>query len=194
MSAVRILTLAAAGVREGRATTVNDRDDAARFDAAVLPHVRSAYNLARWLTRSDADAEDVVQEAALRAWRFFGGFRGENPRAWFLTIIRRTAMTWLSRGRAERDAEPFDEEIHGAEGAAPDPERVAIGAADARRLRRALEGLPSRLREVVVLREQEGLSYREIASVAEIPIGTVMSRLARARERLMRELGAPEER
>jgi RNA polymerase sigma-70 factor (ECF subfamily) len=173
---------------------VDDRDDASRFDAAVLPHVRSAYNLARWLTRSDADAEDVVQEAALRAWRFFGGFRGENPRAWFLTIIRRTAMTWLSRGRPERDADPFDEEIHGAEDAVPDPERVAIGAADARRVRRALEGLPPRLREVVVLREQEGLSYREIAAVAEIPIGTVMSRLARARERLMRELGAPEER
>jgi RNA polymerase sigma-70 factor (ECF subfamily) len=185
--------IAAAGAGE-RDTTVNDRDDASRFDAAVLPHVRSAYNLARWLTRSDADAEDVVQEAALRAWRFFGGFRGENPRAWFLTIIRRTAMTFLSRGRAEREADPFDEEVHGADDAAPDPERIAIGAADARRLRRALEGLPPALREVVVLREQEGLSYREIASVAEVPIGTVMSRLARARERLMRELGAPEER
>jgi len=171
---------------------MDDSDEASRFDAEVLPHVRSGYNLARWLTRNDADAEDVVQEAALRAWRFFRGFRGENPRAWFLTIIRRTAMTLLSRRPAERDADPFDEEVHTELAESPDPERLAIGSAGVERVRRSLEALPAALREVIVLREQEGLSYKEIAAAAEIPIGTVMSRLARARERLLRDLSGEE--
>jgi RNA polymerase sigma-70 factor (ECF subfamily) len=172
---------------------VDPEDDASRFDSAVLPHVASGYNLARWLTKNDEDARDVVQEASLRAWRFFGGFRGENGRAWFLTIVRRTAWTWLGRKGSGRDAEPFDEEVHGAAEGAPDPERLAIGAASAERVRRALERLPAALREIVVLREQEGLSYKEIASAAGIPIGTVMSRLSRARERLMRDLSESEE-
>jgi RNA polymerase sigma-70 factor (ECF subfamily) len=188
------VTIAFPGGRAGEksATPVNDSNQASRFDEEILPHVRSGYNLARWLTRSDADAQDVVQEASLRAWRFFRGFRGENPRAWFLTIIRRTAMTWLARGRAERDADLFDEEIHTGDAGAPDPERLALGAIGAERVRRALEALPAALREVVVLREQEGLSYKEIAAVAEIPIGTVMSRLARARDRLLRDLSREE--
>ena len=190
MSAIRIVP--AGGSAGESPDRMNDRDDASRFDAAVLPHVRSGYNLARWLTKNDADAEDVVQEASLRAWRFFRGFRGEHPRAWFLTIVRRTAMTWLSRRRPERDADPFDEEIHTELAGAPDPERLAIGSAGVERVRRALEALPDALREVVVLREQEGLAYKEIAAVAEIPIGTVMSRLARARERLLRDLSGEE--
>jgi len=169
---------------------MKDRDSAAqsRFDEVILPHVRSGYNLARWLTRNDADAEDVVQEAALRAWRFFESFRGENARAWFLTIVRRTGMTWLSRRGTERDSDEFDEAIHTERDDSPDPERLAIEHAGVERIRGALEALPAPLREVVVLREQEGLSYKEIATIAAIPIGTVMSRLARARSRLLATL------
>jgi RNA polymerase sigma-70 factor (ECF subfamily) len=166
---------------------------ASRFDAVVLPHVRSAYNLARWLSKNDEDAEDIVQEAALRAWRFFGGFRGENPRAWFLTIVRRTGLTWLSKRHAFPESDEFDEEKHSSE-EAPDPERVTLGRATADQVRHALEGLPAPLREAFILREQEGLSYKEISAVTEVPIGTVMSRLARARERLSRSLGGEEER
>jgi len=158
-----------------------------RFDAAILPHVGSGYNLARWLTGNDADAEDVAQEAALRAWRFFDGYRGGNARAWFLTIVRRTAMTWLSR-RGRENSDEFDETIHTDLDETPDPERLAIEQAGVDRVRGALAALPAPLREVVVLREQEGLSYKEIAGVAAIPIGTVMSRLARARSRLLRTL------
>jgi RNA polymerase sigma-70 factor (ECF subfamily) len=169
---------------------MKDREGSAqsRFDAAISPHVRSGYNLARWLTRNDADAEDVVQEAALRAWRFFRSYRGENGRAWFLTIVRRTWITWLSRRRAERESEEFDESIHTDLDEAPNPERLVIEQAGVERIRGALEALPAPLREVVVLREQEGLSYKEIASIAGVPIGTVMSRLARARSRLLRTL------
>jgi RNA polymerase sigma-70 factor (ECF subfamily) len=174
-------------MREGDASAQS------RFDADILPHVRSGYNLARWLTRNDADAEDVVQEAALRAWRFFDSFRGENPRAWFLTIVRRTGMTWLSRRGATRDADEFDEALHTDRDDAPDPEKLAIERAGVERIRGALETLPAPLREVVVLREQEGLSYKEIATIAGIPIGTVMSRLARARSRLLTTLSAERE-
>ena len=171
----------------------SDASPQSRFDEAILPHVRSGYNLARWLTRNDADAEDVVQEAALRAWRFFDSFRGENARAWFLTIVRRTGMTWLSRRGAERDSDEFDEAVHTERDDAPDPERIAIEQAGVARVRGALEALPPPLREVVVLREQENLSYKQIAAIAGIPIGTVMSRLARARSRLLRTLSPPKE-
>ena len=170
------------GMKDGDASAQS------RYDAAILPHVPSAYNLARWLTRNDADAEDVVQEAALRAWRFFESFRGENARAWFLTIVRRTGMTWLSRRGAARNTDEFDETVHTDREDAPDPERLAIERAGVDRIRGALESLPAPLREVVVLREQDGLSYKEIAAIAGIPIGTVMSRLARARSRLLAAL------
>jgi RNA polymerase sigma-70 factor (ECF subfamily) len=165
-----------------------DASAQSRFDADILPHVRAGYNLARWLTRNDADAEDVVQEAALRAWRFFDSFRGGNARAWFLTIVRRTGMTWLTRRGAERNADEFDEALHTDRDDAPDPERLAIERAGVERIRGALETLPAPLREIVVLREQEGLSYKEIATIAGIPIGTVMSRLARGRSRLLAAL------
>jgi RNA polymerase sigma-70 factor (ECF subfamily) len=170
-----------------------DASAQSRFDAAILPHVRSGYNLARWLTRNDVDAEDVVQEAALRAWRFFESFRGDNARAWFLTIVRRTGMTWLSHRSAARDSDEFDEAIHTDRDDAPDPERIAIEQAGIERIRSALAALPAPLREVVVLREQEGLSYKQIATIAGIPIGTVMSRLARARSRLLAKLSADKE-
>ncbi len=170
---------------------MKDEDSSAqmRFDAAILPHTGSGYNLARWLTGNDTDAEDVAQEAALRAWRFFDSYRGGNARAWFLTIVRRTAMTWLSR-RGRENSDEFDEAIHTDLDETPDPERLAIEQAGVERVRAALGALPAPLREVVVLREQEGLSYKEIAAVAAIPIGTVMSRLARARSRLLRTLSA----
>lgn len=153
-----------------------------RFEQAVLPHLDAAYNLARWLTRNDHDAEDVVQEASLRALQFFDGFRGGTGRAWLLSIVRNTCYTWLRKNRAA--AEPFDEEIHSGGGDSGSPETAAIEKAGRQMLKTALEELPLEFREVLVLRELEGLSYEEIASVAGIPAGTVMSRLARARQRL----------
>ena len=154
----------------------------------MLPHVDSAYNLARWLVRSEAQAEDLAQDSMLRAYRFFGGFRGGDPRAWLLKIVRNTCYSWLESNRGTRDAAEFDEQIHGV--AEVTPESLAMAGADRERLTRALEGLPARLREVLVLRELEGLSYKEIAEVAGIPIGTVMSSLSRARRRLEQALGA----
>jgi RNA polymerase sigma factor (sigma-70 family) len=154
-----------------------------RFEEAVLPHLDAAHNLARWLTRSDRDAEDVVQTAYLRALQFFDGFHGANPRAWLLAIVRNAFYTWLQQNRAQELATPFDEEIH-AEGAAGDAEADLLLHADRHLLRQALEALPVAYREAIVLRELEGLSYREIAAVAGVPIGTVMSRLARARRQL----------
>jgi RNA polymerase sigma-70 factor (ECF subfamily) len=174
---------------------MKDEDSSAqsRFDAAILPHAGSGYNLARWLTRNDADAEDVVQEAALRAWRFFDSYRGDNARAWFLTIVRRTGLTWLSHRSKQKDSDEFDEAVHTDLDDAPDPERLAIERTGVESIRAALEALPVPLREVVVLREQEGLSYKQIASIAGIPIGTVMSRLARARSRLLATLSTGKE-
>jgi len=155
-----------------------------RFEAVVLPHLDAAYNLARWLTRHDDDAEDVVQTACLRALRFFDGFQGGNPRSWLLTIVRNTFYSWVAQ-RREREADaPFDEEIHAVETPGGGPEAELLRRADAELLRQGFATLPVLFREVMVLREIEGLSYKEIAAVAGIPIGTVMSRLARARRQL----------
>ena len=165
-----------------------DWEEQQRFEAVVLPHLDAAHNLARWLIRREAEAQDVVQEAILRAYRFFGGFRGGDPRAWLLTIVRNTCYTWLANARGAYEAEEFDEALH----AVPEetPESLAIAGAERERLARALEGLPRRSREVLVLRELEGFSYKEIAEITGIPIGTVMSSLSRARDRLQRALGA----
>jgi len=163
----------------------------ARFEKAVLPHLDAAYNLARWLTRNDADAEDVVQEAALRAFKFFGGFRGGDSRAWLLTIVRNACYTWLRQNRAQELAATFDEETHGVEG--DNPETILLEGVDRRMLKEALEELPLEFREAIVLRELEGLSYKEIAAVADVPLGTVMSRLARARKRLQLRLSVRRE-
>jgi RNA polymerase sigma-70 factor (ECF subfamily) len=163
-----------------------DDDKLVRFEEAILPHLGAAYNLARWLTRDAHDAEDVVQEAYLRALQFFGGFRGGDGRAWLLAIVRNTCYTWLERKRAHKPATAFDEETHGAAPAAQGPDAQLLRQEDAQLLRRALEELPPEFREVIVLRELEDLSYRQIAEVTGAPIGTVMSRLARARERLQR--------
>jgi RNA polymerase sigma factor (sigma-70 family) len=157
-----------------------------RFADLALPHLGAAYNLARWLTRDDHDAEDVVQEAYLRAYRYFDGFRGGDARAWLLTVVGNTCRTWLKRNRPPEPATPFDEELHG--GSEGDAEVMLLRRADRDLLRAALERLPTDFREALVLRELEGLSYKEIAAVTGVPAGTVMSRLARGRERLRRVL------
>jgi RNA polymerase sigma-70 factor, ECF subfamily len=162
-----------------------------RFEQTVLPHLDAAYNLARWLTRNDQDAQDVTQEACLRAFRFFDGYQGGNIRSWLLTIVRNTCYTWLHQNRAPSTDEVFDEEIHGAEiSRSANPEIQVLASADKETLRRALDELPEVFREVLVLREIEGMSYKEIADVASVSLGTVMSRLARARTRLRQSLGA----
>ena len=163
----------------------------ARFEQAVLPHLGAAYNLARWITRNDQDAEDVVQESYLRALKFFGGFRGENSRPWLLTIVRNTCFTWLRQNRLSDLTTELDEEIHHMEPARGNPESIFLAAAQSELVRKAIEELPPEFREVVILREMEDLSYKEIADIASIPVGTVMSRLARARSRLQKLLAGP---
>ena len=164
-------------------------DERERFEQALLPHLGAAYNLARWLTRDDHDAEDLVQSAYLRALKFFGGFRGANSRAWLLSIVRNTCYTWIEQKRSHGPETAFDEGIHSTETSAMDPGNPVLREEDEQLVRRAVEELPVELREVVVLRELEGLSYKEISAIAAIPMGTVMSRLARARERLRQRLG-----
>jgi RNA polymerase sigma-70 factor (ECF subfamily) len=160
-----------------------------RFEQAVLPHLDAAYSLARWLTRNDQDAQDVTQESFLRAFRFFHGYQGGNMRAWLLTIVRNTCYTWLHQNRPPESALEFDEEIHSEEfSAVANPELQVLASADKGALQSALEELPEMFREVLVLREIEGMSYKEIADVASVSIGTVMSRLARARTRLRQAL------
>jgi RNA polymerase sigma-70 factor (ECF subfamily) len=153
------------------------------FDEIVLPHLDAAHNLARWLVRDSDHAEDVVQEACLRAFRYFGTFRGGNPRAWLLSIVRTTAFRWLQKNRAQQFAAEFNEELHSAGCESLSPETVLLQRADTQLLEQAMDRLPDRLREVLVLRELEGLSYKEIAEVVGMPMGTVMSTLFRARER-----------
>jgi len=154
------------------------------FERKVLPHLDAAYNLARFLMRNDQDAEDVVQEAALRAFRFFETFRGENGRAWFLSIVRNTSFTVLKRNRPEGTEVVFDEELHGSEVPLMEAGAALDRAQDQQTVRAAIEQLPVEFRETITLRELEGLSYKEIADIAGVPIGTIMSRLARARRQL----------
>jgi RNA polymerase sigma-70 factor (ECF subfamily) len=158
---------------------------AMNFEEAVMPHLDAAYNLARWLTRNEADAQDMVQEAYLRALRYFGGFRGTDARGWLLTIVRNTCYTWLRRNRSPELSCDFDEVAVARESEGPDPETEQVIKAQAQLVNEAIEKLPIEFREVVVLRELEELSYKEIAVVVGVPIGTVMSRLARARKRLL---------
>jgi RNA polymerase sigma-70 factor (ECF subfamily) len=158
------------------------------FEQTVLPHLDAAYNLARWLTRNDQDAEDVVQDAFVRALRFFGGFRGGDARAWLLAIVRNTSYDFLRRHRPQEVTDAFDEEIHSTAVQSATPETQLIRRGDQVLVRQALEQLPLPWREVIILRELEELSYKEIAEVSGIRIGTVMSRLARARARLQQLL------
>ena len=161
------------------------------FAQIALPHLDVAYNLARWLTRDEHLAEDVVQEAYLRAFRFFSSFRGGDGKAWLLAIVRNTFYSMRKRDHAHLH-EPFDEELHdgaveaGAQNG--DPEALLMRSAGGQIIREAMDALPAEFREVLVLREIEELSYKDIALVAEVPVGTVMSRLARARKLLRRQL------
>jgi RNA polymerase sigma-70 factor (ECF subfamily) len=159
-----------------------DAEDRLRFEQLVLPHIDAAFNLARWLLRRREDAEEVAQEALLRACRFFPGFHGGDARAWVLQIVRNTCYSWLEKNRPRELMVEFDEELHPRPVATP--ESIAIADEDRERLSRALESLPPRLREILVLRELEGCSYKEIAAIMSIPIGTVMSSLSRARRQL----------
>ena len=153
------------------------------FDEAVLPHLAAARRLARWLTRNEQDADDIVQEASLRAFRYFRTFVGGDSRAWFLTIVRNTCSSWQRR-RLTALTDPLDEEEHGSLRSDSDPEAVLLQADDATLVTRAMRNLPERLHRVLTLREFDGLSYRELAAAIGTPVGTVMSRLSRAREAL----------
>jgi len=155
------------------------------FEEAVMPHLDAAYNLARWLTRNEDDAQDMVQEAYLRALRFFGGFHGDDARAWLLTIVRNTCYTWLKRNRSAELSGDFEEVVLTKESDEPDPEASHVLKVQKQLINDAIEKLPTEFREVVILRELEELTYKEIAVITGIPIGTVMSRLSRARKRLL---------
>ena len=155
-----------------------------RFERVVLPHLDDAYTLARYLVRDEHDAQDVVQDAALRALRYFEGFSGGDARAWLLAIVRNCALDWRRRYRLDERSVPFDEFVHGPATASRSADAAAIEESEQHRVQRALGTLPLEFREVIVLREVQELRYREISDVLGVPIGTVMSRLARARRQL----------
>jgi RNA polymerase sigma-70 factor (ECF subfamily) len=166
-------------------------DQTSAFEQVVLPHLDAAHNLARWLVRNRHDAEDVVQEAYLRAFKFFGGYQGGDARAWVLKIVRNTSYTFLEKNRPTDLAEEFDETIHTAgtdRPGAPGAEAALLQSAESRMLHDALDELPVNYREILVLRELEGMSYKEIADFTGVPIGTVMSGLARGRSQLRERL------
>jgi len=158
------------------------------FEQAVLPHLDAAYNLARWLTRNERDAEDIVQESYLRAFRFFAGFRGGDARAWLMRIVRNTCYTWLHANRPLQEATEFDETLYSPDSRSPNPEEAVLRNDRGALVRKALETLPANFREILILRELEGLSYKEIAEITGMPAGTVMSSLSRARDRLRQVL------
>ena len=162
---------------------MSDQSKVVRFEEIALQHLGAAYSLARWLVHNEDDAEDLVQEAYLRALKFFSGYYGGNSRAWLLTIVRNTCYTWLQKNRTFV-TEPIDDNLEDAGLDFADPESLLLQQVDSQMVRQALQELPVEFREVVVLREMEGLSYKEIAVIADIPIGTVMSRLKRGRQRL----------
>jgi RNA polymerase sigma factor (sigma-70 family) len=166
------------------------KEELLSFEEAMLPHLDAAHNLARWLLRNEQDAEDVVQEAYLRAFKSFGGFHGSNGRAWLLTIVRNTSYTLLKKNKVVDLTTPFDEEIHASSHESVSPETILEHAEEAELVKEAMDALPAEFREILALRHQEGLSYKEIAEIAQIPPGTVMSRLARARAKLRECLAA----
>jgi RNA polymerase sigma-70 factor, ECF subfamily len=166
------------------------KQELASFEETMLPHMDAAHNLARWLLRNEQDAQDVVQEAYLRAFKSFAGFHGSNGRAWLLTIVRNTSYTLLKKNRAVDLTTTFDEEIHASGHDSVSPATILERSENADLVREAMNTLPVDFREILVLRHLEGLSYNEIADIAQIPPGTVMSRLARARGKLKECLGA----
>ena len=172
---------------------------ARRFERVVMPHLDSAYNLARWLTRNDADAQDVAQEAMLRAFKYFGRFDGQNARAWLLKIVRNTCFTWLDENRSRAGTVPLEDNLDAvdrdasalelnARGLGRSPELLVGEMRESQRLDALIGALPAAYREVIVMRELDDLSYREIADITGMPVGTVMSRLARARQILQTRL------
>jgi RNA polymerase sigma-70 factor (ECF subfamily) len=161
---------------------VGKENIATNFEETFLPHLDAAYNLARWLTRDASDADDVVQEAYMRAFRFFDGFHGGDSRAWLLKIVRNTCFTWLKKNRPKEIIYDLEEDRH--EALTGNPETLLLEDSSRKELKKLLEDLPAAFREIVVLRDLEGLSYKEISSITEVPLGTVMSRLARARKHL----------
>lgn len=161
-----------------------DQSKAVRFEEIALPHLGAAYNLARWLVHNDHDAEDIVQEAYLRAFKFFSGYYGGDSRTWLLTIVRNTCYSWLQKNRVLRLTDPIEDKVEEVGLDFADPEMLFLKNADSAMVRLALQELPIEFREVVVMREMEELSYKEIANILDIPIGTVMSRLARGRKQL----------
>ena len=161
-----------------------NQSDVARFERVVLPHLDDAYTLARYLVRDEHDAQDVVQEAALRAFRYFAGYSGGDARSWLLAIVRNCSLTWLQRRKSDQRMVPFSDGEGLDVAGGLDADAVAIESSERRRVERAVATLPVEFREVLVLREIEDLSYREISDVVGVPVGTVMSRLSRARKRL----------
>lgn len=170
--------------------SLSDQSKVVRFEEIALPHLGAAYNLARWLVHNEHDAEDIVQESYLRALKFFSGYYGGDARTWLLTIVRNTCYTWLQKNRLLRLADPIEDKLDELGMDFLDPEVLLLQHLDSQTVRNALQELPVEFREVVVLREMEGLSYKEIANVVDIPIGTVMSRLKRGRERLHKLLAS----
>jgi RNA polymerase sigma-70 factor (ECF subfamily) len=168
-----------------------------RFNRCVTPHLDAAYNLARWLMRDEERARDMVQEACLRAFRHIDGFHGGSAKSWLLTIVRNACYTGLQESRRERSMTEFDERLHSLDHAAgygvrvDGPETAYLRHFEREQIQRSLEELPLEYREILVLRELEGLSYKEISVVAAIPLGTVMSRLGRARSTLQARLSSP---
>jgi RNA polymerase sigma-70 factor (ECF subfamily) len=156
----------------------------AEFEQTIVPHLNAAYNLARWITRNQHDAEDLVQEAYLKAFRFFDGFQGGDGRAWLLAIVRNTCLTWLRKNKGGASNSVFDERLHSAPLESADAEEVLVKQVDLDSLRGCIELLPVEYREVLVMREIQELSYKEIAEIACVPVGTIMSRLSRGRKRL----------
>ncbi len=161
-----------------------DREFVSRFEQDVLPHLGAAFNLARWILGNEQDAEDMVQEAYLRAYKYFAGYQGGSSRSWLLAIVRNACYTWLQQNKAQLQADDLDEEFYSGEGDMLDPEVILQLSNQKDLVHRAIELIPTEFRELIILREMEGLSYKEIALVTSLPIGTVMSRLARGRQYL----------
>jgi len=178
--AVRIIN----GSKSQNAPLVEEQDKLARFEQSIMPHMNAAYNLARWLSSNDSDARDIVQEAYLRAFKFFSGFRGGDSRSWLLRIVSNAFYDWLKHNRREEIGKPFEDVLEHAADPSTTPDASLLEKADNELLHQTISELPLEFREILVLRELEGFSYKEISAIASVPLGTVMSRLARAREHL----------
>ncbi len=166
---------------------MSDASKLSRFETVVLVHLDAAYNLARWLTRDATGADDAVQEACLRAFRFFDSLQGPSPKAWFMTVVRNACLDWLKDQRVHGAEEPYDDELHAAN-VVESTENAVARDSDARWVHAGIAALPREYREVLVLRELEELSYKEISAIVDVPIGTVMSRLSRGRDLLQQRL------